>query len=297
VRNGNNNNLGGRLVRPRWSRKRRAWLSLASLIPDLGAQLLHWEYKLRPDRLNKWKLQEDLGLVFPSLPGRRIQEIEQGIKARLHLQQLYQWLTVKKRYQELINMVDWPRLETLLQELRKRPVILCFWHTGPFFSQVVACHALGIPTYAIVGGAQPFHHIGRSVELVALAALDTESQDRANIVATALDRLHAGHIVLISLDHAAEGRPVSYLNTIQTCSQALPFLAKRTGAAVFPLTTRFTPNGRWLCELGPELSESEDLVLEGTIFFEDWIHRFPEEVRLERLDKMAKQLRARSSTS
>ena len=194
-------------------------------------------------------------------------------------------------------MVDWPTVGTLLKELRKRPVILCFWHSGPFFSQVVACHALGIPTYAIVGGAQSFHHIGRSVELVALAGPDVESQDRANIVATALDRLHAGHLVLISLDHAAEGRPVSYLNTIQTCSQALPFLATQTGAAVFPLTTRFTSNGRWLCELGPELSRSEDLVLEGTKFFEEWIHRFPEEIRLERLDKMAKQLRARAVPS
>jgi len=268
-----------------------------SLIPDLGVRILQWEYRFRPDRPSRWNLQEDLALVFPGLSRRRINEISQGVKARLHLQQLYQWLTLRKRYQELINMVDWPKLETLLEELRNRPVILCFWHAGPFFSQVVACHALGIPTYAIVGGAQSFHHIGRSVELVALAGADVESQDRANFVATALDRLHAGRLVLISLDHAAEGRPVSYLNTIHTCSQALPFLAKQTGAAVFPLTTRFTSNGRWLCELGPELSKSEDLVLEGTKFFEEWIHRFPEEIRLERLDKMAKQLRARAVPS
>lgn len=262
----------------RWSRMRKLWLSLLALIPDLGLKLLTLETKLRPKTpLTRQRL---LAQFYPHLGADRLERLERQIQLREQQSQLHSYLLFARRHQDFINLVDWPHLGSLLQEFRTRPVILCFWHIGPDFSQLQACHCLGLHTYAMLSHATPEAHISGPVESVSPTLRDG---DISGLLRTAIDRLQSGHLVLTSVDHPDGSRLVPFLGTLHRSSKALPHLANETGAAVFPLTARTTPEGRRLVELGPEISSSDDIVLTAARYFENWLLQHPEEIRLESL--------------
>jgi lauroyl/myristoyl acyltransferase len=237
------------------------------------------------------QLRGDLELLFPGREPGILDSIIAGLTVRLAQFRIYDRLLERRQYDTLLKLVEWPELGSLLQEQRRRPVILSMWHAGPIYTVVWGCHNLGLPVFAMVGGFRPEMQMGGKVKLVSLSAADQAGQGRALMIKEALQSLEDGQLVLLSADHAVGGRPLSFLGAVQLGSAALPVLAKRSGAAVFPITARCLPDGRRRVELGPELSGSEDVLRAVADYHEQWLLRHPEEIRFDRLKLMAKYIR------
>lgn len=264
----------------------RPWL--LDVRPEAALPLCHF-----PEAFSehfRQQLRGQLDLVFPSRGPKFLDSTIHELTVRQAQFKIYDRLLERKNYDTLLKLVEWPELGTLLQEHRRRPIILCMWHSGPIYTVVWACHNLGLPVLAMVGGFRPEMQMGGSVELVSLSKAEQGGQGRALLMKDALQRLEKGHLVLLSADHAEGGRPLSFLGAVQLGSAALPMLAQRSGAAVFPITARCLPGGRRRVELGPELSQSEDVLKAVANYHEQWLQRYPEEIRFDRLKLMARYI-------